>query len=965
MQQTQLLIHLVQVCLLVSIILATPSIAYGNEIIISDNFKRVELDKQLDYLFDEQQIRLISEIATEDSTLAWQTGKQHKETLLLPAGLYWIKGKITNPYDYAVPITLELKPASINVADLYLFDGSGEIEIAYSHAGQRSKFDNRPILHRNLVNTFSIAPHSSVTVIWRVEDAPMFQFKALAWSPEYFSNRDQHAQLVHGMLYGIIFVMALYNLFLFISTKEKSYLYYVLYVMSTGYLLAADEGHIYTYMNTAREWPKFAVYTAFYLLNLLMFGQFCIYFLHLNKQSRSMKRVIRALSLIASLILLSAAISDNLIFVLFTLVAVTALYIAALIAGILVRSQGVISAGHFVIAIMILVFSMIATNMVALGLISSDYLPQSLPAIGTTVMLTFFSVALADRINQLQKEIHDANIGINRANDEKLKAMAELNSSQTERIKSEQMAHQARAESQAKSDFLANMSHEIRTPMSGVLGMSELMKSTQLDENQKHYLTTIEHSGQTLLSIIDGLQDYAKIEAGKMGSELVSFNIEALLDDCISTFALNSIEKNIDFIADLAPNIDPILRGDATKLQQIILNLLSNAFKFTDTGNIVLRVRSTNRTAINCIELRFEIQDSGIGLTESEQQRLFSPFQHADKSTYGRYGGSGLGLAISKQLSELMDGEIGVDSIHGKGSCFWFTARLMVDSKPNPTLLREKSSYLTGKHLLLISSNKVIADIMKGILSSWKMDIHYTSSIKQAHVQLLSAQAKDNPYSIILSEYQLTDGNALSLANSIQESTELSPSSLVVIATREQAAQKNELSGTGIDLLLEKPVTYERLHNILTQTITAPIEQRESMQKKENQHNASTSVLLVEDNPVSQMVLTGLLSKLGIKPAIAEDGLQALEIIQHHHYDLVFMDCEMPSMDGYEATRRIRASEQRSGNPPMTIIALSAHSTEQQQQEAHLAGMDNYLIKPVTVKDLQSVIESITYPQPL
>jgi two-component system, sensor histidine kinase RetS len=950
--------NLIQMTLFVTLALLINTGVHCGEITLDHTLNRLELDNQLHYLFDEQQILDVSQVAQQNSNLPWQPGTMRHTELLMPAGLYWIKGRLINPLEHPVSVTLEVKPSSIRVVDLYLVEANGDITPVYANAGLNDAFTNRPSQHRNLINTLTINARGSLTLIWRVEDAPKLQFKAVVWNPTHFFQEDQHIQLVHGMLYGIILVMGLYNLFLFTSTQEKSYLYYVLFIATAGYLLAAEEGHIYYYIGTEQSWPKFAVYTLIYSLNLLIFGQFCIHFLRLQKYSVLLLRAIRMLSISSAVLVLISAASNVLPVVIISLLAVTALYILALASGVHVRSRGVISAGHFVIAIMILVFSMVATTMATFGLIESNSFTQSLSAMGTTMMLIFFSLALADRINQLQKENLEASDGINRANNEKLRAMAELKSSQGERIKLEQSANQAKAESRSKSTFLANLSHEIRTPMNGVLGTTELMKSTSLTERQEHYLHTIEQSGQTLLSIIESLQDYAKIEAGRMPSEFVSFNLEALLDSCISTFALKSTEKNIEFIADLDPSIEPVLRGDLTKLQQIILNLLSNAFKFTDSGNVVLRVKTTDKSAVNRVELKFEIRDTGIGLSKEEQERLFSPFQHADESTYGRYGGSGLGLAISKQLAELMDGQIGVRSTPGEGSCFWFTARLMIDSKPDPTLLRKRSSHLVGQRVLLVDSNELASDVISRILDSWAIEVDTVKNKEQAINDLLAAQSAANPFSIILSQYQLEDGNALSLADEISSSTQLSPTSFIVMATSKQVAKEDALLGTGVDLLLEKPLTFDRLHGVLKNAVTAPKEQ--SLPNTREQHSTTDKarVLLVEDNPVNQMVLSGLLSALGICPKIATDGLQAVEMVQADTYDIVFMDCEMPAMDGFEATTRIRTAEQQTQKPPLTIVALSAHSTTQHQQQAQRCGMDDYLVKPVSVADLRTVVEA-------
>ncbi|ARN75515.1 hybrid sensor histidine kinase/response regulator [Oceanicoccus sagamiensis] len=933
------------------------SSAHANAIDLSQSGNTLQLNPLLDYLYDQEQSYHLGQIADPElsTELPWQDGQQRDRQLITQPGLYWFKGVLNNPSSQSITITLQTEYPSINVADLYLIDSSNTIETLYADAGMDDRFDNRPTPHRNLVNTLTLPANSRVTVVWRIYSEPLFQFRVTAWEPGHFTEYEQHRQMLYGMLYGILVVMALYNLFLYISTHQKSYIYYVLYVASAAYLIAADQGHIYQYIATDKAWAKLPIYALAYSFNILMFSQFCIYFLNLKKHSKALLKTIRLLSVIAALSIIVVIASNSLIALFLGLATTTALFAAALSSGVIVRKAGVISAGHFVIAIMILVFSLVADNMATVGLIRANGFTESLGAMGITLMLVFFSLALADRINQLQKESREAGRSMAKANEEKLKARTELLKSQMERIQLEQSSSEARLESRSKSDFLATMSHEIRTPMNHVLEKTELMKSTKLSDQQTQYLNTIERSSQSLLSIINDLQDFAKIEAGQMALDVASFNLETLLDDCISTFSLRAMEKKINFIADLEPGIEPVLKGDATKLRQIILNLLSNAFKFTEQGDILLKVSSTSKTSINCVELKFEIQDSGIGLTKAEQQRLFTPFQHADETTYGRYGGSGLGLAIGKQLAELMDGTIGVSSEAGHGSTFWFTARLLIDEHPDSSLLREKSSKLAGQRLLLLDPNPVSADIIARLLSSWKMDVVTATDVDHAQQQLSRALEEQQPFTVILAEYQLEGGNSLALAQQIQ--TNHKDCNFVLMATSRKLGSSTELSEAGIEIMLEKPVTNALLHDALTQAIVPP--QQKAQQEAAIAVSTKTlTVLLAEDNQVNQLVIQGLLKKLNIIPDIAANGLQALHHYEQNDYDLILMDCEMPEMDGYEASHQIRAKEQQSGQSKVTIIALSAHARSDHKARALEAGMDAYLTKPITLNDLINALEA-------
>lgn len=924
----------------------------SGHVTLDTSFSRLVLDENLLVLNDAKRKYHVGDVLESTGSLPWQSSGQDDDSMVLNSGgLYWFKVTLSNPLPEAVALILETEYPLINVADLYAIDAEGNVSTIFADAGLEDTFENRPILHPRLINNLEIPANSSLTLVWRIDSEPLLLFRASLWEPDSFAETDLNIQLMMGMVYGTLLVMLVYNLFLFLSTTQPSFFYFVAYLLTSFYLLASEHGHLYQYFAPDQIWAKLPIHGIIYSLNLLLFGQFTVCFLELKKRRPEFLWTIRTLTGLSIALSVAVLISSNITLSIIGSTTISLLYLAAIGAGIYVRKLGVVSAGYFVIAIMILALAMISSNMAMVGLIEGNRLTENLGAIGTTLMLVFFALALADRLNQLQRDIGDANKSLHKALEEKFKAELELNNSKQQRIKLEQSHSQAKRESQAKSDFLATLSHEIRTPMHGVLGVTELMKDTELDDQQTHYLNTIEHSGKALLSIINDLQDFAKIEAGKLELEVLSFNLETLVDDCISTFALRAVEKNINFLADLDPEIDPVLRGDPTKLQQVILNLLSNAFKFTEHGDILLVIRSTGKPAVNSVELKIEVHDSGIGLTEEEQQRLFTPFQHVDESTYGRYGGSGLGLAISKQLVELMDGEIGVNSIAGEGSCFWFTARLLTDEQPDASLIKAKSSLLVDKRLLLIEPQQTSADIICRQLRSWQLKVDHCSDAEQAF-----KQANQEDYDIVLSEYHLGDSDGLTLAKHLREAQHFQ-GKFILMASSRHLKNQQELMDCGIKLILEKPITHALLHDILTRALTtSSVDTKEPTEQQPNTI-AGTKTLVVEDNHVNQMVVNGLLKQLGIEADFASDGLEALSRYERGDYDLILMDCEMPEMDGYEASSQIRARERRNGRPAVVILALSAHARSDYQQRATEAGMNGYLTKPITLGDLSQAIK--------
>jgi signal transduction histidine kinase/DNA-binding response OmpR family regulator len=916
------------------------------------------LNSALLYLQDNKQSYQLEQIADNNSKLQlnWQTRLQLEENLLLQPGHYWIKGQLHNPLDKPQTVTLSTEYPGINSAALYSLDAEQTVTTLYKNTGSNHPFTNRPAPHRNLVTTISLPANSVSTLIWQIESRPIFQFRASLWQPEAFIEHDQQQQMLYGMLYGILIVMALYNLFLYLSTKQKSYIYYVLYVVSALYLIASDQGHTYQYFSPDLAWKKLTTYVLLYAFNICMFGQFCIYFLNLKQHSPLLLKIIRWLSAVFIILALLVAFNGSLSLVLLGITTASLIYIAALVAGIIVRRAGVISAGHFIIAIMILVFSIAANNMARLGLINSTALTENLSAFGTVLMLIFFSLALADLINQLQKENQENHRNMAKANEEKIKSRNELLHSQMDRIKLEQTASQAKMESRSKSGFLSTMSHEIRNPVQEISAMTGQLQATELDQHQNQWLNTIEQANQSLLVIINDLRDYAKFEAGEMDLVMANFNLETLIDDCVSTFSLRATEKELEFIADIEASIPPVLRGDATKLRRIIINLLSNAFKFTEQGNILLKVASTGKSAINCVELKFTVKDTGIGLTSEEQKRLFSPFQHSDESSYEQFGGSGLGLSISKQLAELMDGAIGVESESGNGAEFWFTARLIVDQNPDATLLREKSDQLTGKKLLLVDAHHASTDILIRLLKSWGLQVVDCESVHDAINQLALNQQK-HPFDIVLADYYLINEDSLAIARYLQQQQQINTSMVLMVTSRSLSSQTS-LNNNSIKIVLEKPVTNALLHDSLIQAVTSSSDIAE-MANQLSIDPAKLKVLVAEDNTVNQLVITGLLKKLGIEPDIASNGLEALNCYEQQDYDLILMDCEMPEMDGYEASKQIRSKEQHSGRKRVMIVALSAHARSDYLSHAQQVGMDKCMTKPIPSSEMIALLNQL------
>lgn len=921
--------------LLFALIISSQSVFSSTNIFITDSDYHTELGNRVSYFEDRTNQLTIRDVTSEEFVHQFTPSRSRYIRLGFTQSTFWLRFTVINPLPTGTKLFLNIDRPNLSEIELYnpslhsqpLPSFSAALEENTESIGEDGIIPEAldALDNQNFLYVLDQGAKSKHTYYLKVRSEHYLNFLPTLSTTTSFVQQNNLTQVFSGMGFGLLVGLIIYHLLIFRTIRDTTYLYYgalftiglIFLVISTGYLSAYNS-----------YWRQHQTQIEIILLLLLlpMATQFARNFLSTRFMSIWVDLLLRSYMVVCVVVLiLSFFLSPNINAQLSTLVALLSGPVL-LTAAIMSWWQGYKPARYYLLSRVSYLLAVVIASQTIYGYLPLSMSLTHLVIAAAALEAVLLALGLAERASHLRDESQHQH---------------------------EQVAV-AEAENRAKTEFLSQMSHEIRTPMNGILGMTELLTSTSLSPQQGDFVNTIQASGNSLLKILDDILDFSKIESGTMELNIQPFDLGVIIAETLDVFRPRARDKQIELVVDVGNEVPTRVNGDATRLRQILTNLLSIAFKFTEQGEIYFRTYPSQEKGTDLV--RFEIRDTGVGIPSEHLDSLLADFQFGKNRVTAQYGHTGLGIAIAQQLVTMMGGTMGAKSIEGKGSQFWFTVPLVAQQETNP-VSTEYETDLRDLKLLVVDDNASCRLVIEQQASSWGMKVTSASNGKQA-LAIVRTQANINePFDILILDHEMPGMNGLELAAKVKEDGLITHDILMIMLTGLGVAPTATVArNAGVRRVLHKPVSGKLLKVTLTEELTHLRRSQQHGFQESMEIPKGLSILIAEDHHLSQKVVKGMLGKLGIHSDTVDNGKDAVEVFKANDYDLILMDCDMPILDGFEATRQIREWETQENRAQTPIIALTAHIMDEHKEKSLKCGMNAHLSKPIEMSELHEIL---------
>lgn len=894
---------------------------------IAENTDDFALSEQSYYLMGNGQNASLEDVLKQTQSLPWQFSQGKSPNFGINTSSHWFLVNLKNSSDQGFDKLLSLDSFMPRDVSIYQQREDGSVKVIGEHMGLNDQYSNRPIADNSILFHLHLPAHSQQQIFVQYQSLSSSSFELYLHNEDAFHYRNTLQSLWYGFSYGFYYLAFIACLFLYILSRDRNFLFFSLLILSIFLSQTTQYGHAYQLLPESGRLIPWLWYFASGLFVISV----CSFTLRFNKLKEAMPRFHRIVFVsmwVVSVNLIGSFIFDldmmaNIFFGLFIV-----LVFALLVAVLWNYRLGRRSSPFFSVGLLILFISIVLEVLRSCGFFSAQGIVVNIILGGVMLMVCAFSLDLGVKYRQLSKK----------------SALQWI-----EKERKLMKAEKAELSVDRTNAFLATMSHEIRTPINGVLGMSEILSTSNLSPQQHYYNNLVISSGKTLLCIINDILDFSKLKSDKLKIERINFKLDEVLSNTLGLYSPQAHKKRIKLHGDLHPDVPVNCIGDPYRLQQVINNLISNAIKFTEDGTVEFSL-SGHFLSREEYELQLVVRDSGIGIAQEQINDLFDAFEQADTSTSRQYGGTGLGLAISKRLISLMQGSITVDSTLGQGSFFSVTLPITIDVNKEQERQNQLKA-LQGGRVILIDESPYNQLGIDQLLAYWGAKVTTVNTIDSAYH--LVANPKEHFDIVLLGLWQRRESD-------LSQMQKLLNSDIQVISMTGSLPDFDlpDALMNKMRLLSEIPTKSEIL-NTLVDYLGDSVTHYVMEKPKDKHYPSSISVLVAEDNVINQKVVLAMAEKVGISVTLAENGLKALAIYRSEsaHFSGILMDCEMPEMDGYTAARAIRDFEKEQQLEPISIVALTAHVLPEHHQRCLDAGINDMLSKPLSLDQLTQAID--------